>query len=144
MNRSGTICSWFLNGFGSCFLNGSRCDNPFSCEGCEIQCKRIFGKTRIESHHRDYTPSKKNEILTKSEVIKQIEIKKGDIIAHLFIPYFAFIAESVSDTINLAHEQIDEKFKSEHYNEELAEHWIFQNVHMFDSDGIYVIGIIRK
>ena len=40
--NAGEICDWFENGTCSCFLNGSRCDCPFSNRGCQIQCEKIF------------------------------------------------------------------------------------------------------
>ena len=66
MKRDGNLCKWYLSLEGCCFLNGSHCSNPFSVEGCNIQCRDIFHDESLD--HKDYEPSTIDNKFTKIEL----------------------------------------------------------------------------
>lgn len=141
--NDGKICDWFEQGISSCFLNGSRCDCPFSKRGCEIQCERIF-KMKPEGEGANRYKSDKelnpNKPLTKSDVFKRLKIMEGECIAEWFIPYSQIDAMMVapSDQIKYGVEMVQKKFDdSEFYLEFLR---IYHNVKIGNQVGIYIIG----
>ena len=145
MYREGNICTYFNNGYGICTANGSRCDSPFSCEGCKIQCERIFKKEFKKGETLEYKPTKDKIIISKSEAWKRIGIKKDDLIADYFIPYFDFdrFAVSPSVIIDDAYKTIDEKIKRAGFTTNNVQYRLYQNVGMLGQIGVYVIGVIR-
>lgn len=145
MYKEGKICSWFEDGRGSCFLNGSRCDCPFSNEGCNIQKRRIF-KDLTDDAHNDYKPGREyqNELTTRGQVWENIGIKKGDFIGDWFIPYEHMdLAEDPSLMIDEAWDGITKKFADAGYPNNFI-HRIFYNVKMLGTVGIYLIGFMRR
>lgn len=145
MYRDGNICVFFNNGFGSCSLNGSRCDNPFSCEGCKIQCEEIFKKEFEEGEASKYKPLEESKTITKNEVWKRIEIKKDDLIADWFMPYFEFDENPVSPStlIDYAYEMVERKLLDAGLPRIAAQFRLYQNVEMLNQTGVYVIGVVR-
>lgn len=142
--NNGEICDYFENGLGRCFLNGSRCDCPFSKKGCEIQCKRIFKKEPEGEGANRYTVNmhiSKDEKLRKVDVYNRVGIKKGMITADWFIPYSEFdISNAVSsDLIDHGIEEVKRKFDdSDYYLKHLR---IYYNVEIAGQIGVYIIGI---
>ena len=140
--NDGEICDWFENGTCSCFLNGSRCDCPFSNRGCQIQCEKIF-KEKPEgekaNRYKTETHINENKILTKRGVFKELRIKKGDAIADWFIPYSKLeMLTDPSEKITFGVDQVHRKFdESEFYLEDLL---IYHNVEIFGQVGVYIIG----
>ena len=141
--NDGKICDWFEQGISSCFLNGSRCDCPFSKRGCEIQCERIFKKEPEGEGANRYKSDKElnpNKPLTRSDVFKRLKIKEGEHIAEWFIPYSQIDAMMVapSDQIKYGVEMVQKKFDdSEFYLRFLR---IYHNVKIGNQVGIYIIG----
>lgn len=143
MYCDGKLCSWFENGLGACFLNGSRCDNPFSSEGCRIQCERIFKDPNFQKN--DYKPADIDEHYTNVEIMKRLCVGKKDKVADWFIPYSKFdtIGACPSEIINGAYEEIDKKFEAAGYCGHSAVNRIFHNVEFAGQMGIYVVGVLH-
>lgn len=144
--KSGNICTFYQNGFGSCFCNGSRCDSPFSEEGCRIQCKEIFKEDYDSLKGRRYKPRGKQELLTKTDIYKRIGIKKGDLVADYFIPYSEMeILIDQHSAIQSGFDIVKQKFANYYNNGRCPQvHYrIYQNMKLTDNVlGIYIIGII--
>lgn len=145
LHREGNMCVFFNNGFGCCCKNGSRCDNPFSNEGCKIQCERIFKKEFKEGGPLQYKPLEENNTMTKDEVWKRIGIKKGDLVADYFMPYIEFETNGVEPSIliDFVWDMVERKILNEGLPRIAAQFRLFQNVEMFDQAGMYVIGVVR-
>lgn len=138
----GVLCLFFDQGFGSCALNGSRCDCPFSKTGCEIQCERIFKeKPEGEKANRYKADAGGTKPLTKADVFKIAGIQKGMLIADWFIPYSRMdeVAVDPSDMIDHGIDMVKDKFDSAGYY--LRHLQIYHNVEMAGLFGIYIIGI---
>ena len=140
--KNGAICLFLEQGFSSCFLNGSRCDCPFSKKGCEIQCEEIF-KEKPEGVKADrYKPYiSDDKPLTKADVYKRVGILKGDVIADWFIPYSHMdeVPLAPSDVIDHGIDMVKEKLDSAGYRYRHLR--MYYNVEMDGQLGIYIIGI---
>ena len=143
--REGNICVLFNNGFGCCCTNGSRCDNPFSLEGCKTQCEQIFKKEFKEGGSLQYKPSEGNNTITKNEVWKRIGVKQGDLIADWFIPYFEFdeIQVSPSTFIDYAYDILERKILDAGLSRIATQFRLYQNVEILNQTGVYIIGVVR-
>lgn len=140
--NSGSLCLFFCQAFGSCSLNGSRCDCPFSKTGCEIQCERIFKeKPEGEIANRYIADAGDTKPLTKADVFKRAGIQKGMFIADCFIPY-SHMDESAgapSDVIDYGIDGVKGKLNSAGYH---CRHLlIYHNVETAGQLGIYIVGI---
>ena len=140
--NDGEICDWFENGTCSCFLNGSRCDCPFSNRGCQIQCEKIFKEKPEGEIANRYSSDKhinKKKILTKQDVFKRLEIKKGEAVGDWFIPYSKLeMLIDPSEEIKFGVDQVRRKFdESEFYLKHMR---IYHNVEIFGQVGVYIIG----
>lgn len=138
---NGSLCLFFNQGFGSCSLNGSRCDCPFSKTGCEIQCERLFKvATEGEIANRYKATTSDTKPLTRADVFKRIGIQKGMIIADWFIPYSLMkIAIVPSAVIDHGVDMAKEKFDSAGYH--YKDLRIYHNVEIMGQLGVYIIGI---
>lgn len=140
--NDGVLCLFLDQGFGSCSLNGSRCDCPFSKTGCEIQCERIF-KEKLEGEiaNRYKATASDTKPLTKADVFKRVDMRKGMIIADWFIPYSHMdeVAVAPSDVIDHGIDMVKGKFEMAGYHFRHLQ--IYHNVEMAGQLGIYVIGI---
>jgi len=140
--NDGVLCLFFNQGLGSCSLNSSRCDCPFSNTGCEIQCERIFKvKPEGEMANRYRVTASDAKPLTKADIFNMLGIQKGMIIADWFIPYSRMDAVDVAPSyvIDDGIDMVKEKFDSAgYYYNHLR---IYHNVEMVGLLGIYIIGI---
>ena len=144
MKREGNICIWYLTLEGRCFLNGSGCYSPFSCEGCDIQCRDIFYRNPPEKH-KHYEPSETDEKTTKSELWKVLRIKKNDIVAEMIIPYdeMEIFNADPSIIIHKAMEQVKEKISEAKMKMTFIR--AFHNVEILKGVyGVYVIGVSKQ
>lgn len=142
--NDGVLCLFFDQGFGSCSLNGSRCDCPFSKAGCEIQCKIIFKeKPEGVKANRYKATASDAKPLTKTDVFKRVGIQKGMLIADWFIPYSHMdeVAVAPSDMIDHGIDTVKEKFDSAGYHYRHLR--IYHNVEMAGQLGIYIIGVVK-
>lgn len=140
MKRDGNICKWHLLLGGCCFLNGSLCCNPFSIEGCDIQCRDIFKDQNVQ--HKHYEPDKDDRKLTKSDIWKLMKIKRGDMVGDWFVPYREMKTIGIDPEIEIYHaiKEVKDKFKRE--NIMINQLRIFHNVELFKEEyGVYIIGI---
>ena len=140
--NNGKVCDWFENGTSTCFLNGSRCDCPFSKRGCEIQCVKIFkeepkgegaSRYKIDANLGDGT------ILTKADVFRRLKIKKGEIVADWFIPYREL--ENATDPtimINYGKDMVRKKFDESAYQMRFIR--VYHNYILEGLLGVYIIG----
>lgn len=140
MYKKGNVCTWFLNGEGTCQLNGSLCANPFSDEGCKIQDDEIFHSKAAPRFKEDKNPLR---ILTKKDVFKKLDVK-GRLVADYFIPYSDIDMMNVTPSfiIKNAIDVVRDKYKKGDVCDQAydAALYIFQNVELFDGViGIYVI-----
>lgn len=137
----GKLCKYYENGQGSCFRNGSRCDNPFCEEGCKIQSVRIFKEKYGDLNFYEPTDGE-SETYTKVEAQKYVGIKKGMMIADWFMPYEEVSDDCPSDAIDFCYSQVRNKFEKEGY----IRPWMtmLQNVEMFGMKGMYFIGILQR
>lgn len=149
------ICLWFTDGEGTCFKNGSRCDYPFSDEGCKIQCEELNKLSKYPSKFKEsafhrYKPYDKDvPVRTITDIYKYLKIKKGDLIADYRIPFYLLHAFPYpSAAIDNAWEQIERKLKDAGLRQ--AQYttdgdWIFYNVELMDGvTGIYLISVRRE
>ena len=141
--NNGAICVFFDQGFSSCSLNGSRCDCPFSKKGCEIQCEKIFHEKpegEIANRYKANIIREDNIPLTKAEIFKRLNIKKGMMIADCFIPYNESdkVIAGLSVQIDYGIELIKEKLNNVGCN--LTHLRIYHNVKIIGEVGIYIIG----
>ena len=140
--NNGSLCLFFNQGFGSCALNGSRCDCPFSKMGCEMQCEKIFKeKPEEERANRYKATAGDTKPLTKADIFKRVGIQKGMIIADWFIPY-SLIESAVDPSAMIDHgiDMVKEKFDSAGYH--YRDLRIYHNVEIIEQLlGIYIIGI---
>lgn len=138
----GNPCTWFLNGKGTCYLNGSLCANPFSEEGCKIQDDEIFHNPTESRFEEGRIPLR---ILKKTDVLKNLDVK-GRLVADYFIPYSEIDAMNVTPSLIIqnAIDVVRDKHKKgdaccQAYDAEL---YIFQNVELIDGViGIYFIEV---
>ena len=138
----GNPCTWFLNGEGTCSLNGSLCANPFSEEGCKIQDDEIFHNPTEPRFKEGRIPLR---ILTKKDVFKKLNVK-GRLVADYFIPYSEIDMMNVSPSLIIknAIDVVRDKYKKGDFCDQAydAELYIFQNVELFRNIiGIYVIKV---
>lgn len=136
----GNPCTWFLNGEGTCQLNGSLCASPFSEEGCKIQDDEIFHRQTEPRFKADKNPLC---ILTKKDVFKKLDAK-GRSIADYFIPYSDIDAMKVASSLIIknAIDVVRDKYKKSDFYDQAYDTaiYIFQNYELFDGiTGIYVI-----
>ena len=140
--NDGKLCDWYEIGMSSCFLNGSRCDCPFSNRGCQIQCEKVFKAKPEGAKANRYSSEKhlnKQKILTKPDVFKRLEIKKGEAIADWFIPYSKLeMLSDPSDEITSGVDQVKRKFDESKFS--LQHLRIYHNVEIFGQVGVYIIG----
>lgn len=144
MKRDGNICANFLILEGCCFLNGAECCNPFSVEGCDIQCHDIFYRNP-PSEHKNYEQSKSDEKTTKSELWKALWIKKGDMVGEYIIPYDEIEMMNVDPNVIIheAKEQVKNKFFEA--DKIMTFIRVFHNVEILkDVYGVYVIGVSKQ
>ena len=136
----GNPCTWFLNGEGVCFLNGSYCMNPFSEEGCKIQDDEIFHEpTSLRFKESD----KPLGVITKGEIFSKLNVK-GRVVADYFIPYAEIEEMNVNPyvAIKYAIKTVREKYnKCNLLLQALdAKCYIFHNMELVDGViGIYII-----
>lgn len=135
-------CTWFLNGDGTCQLNGGLCANPFSEEGCKIQDAEIFHNQTEPRFKEDKYPL---PILTKKDVFKILDVK-GGLVADYFVSYSDIDAMTVTPSmiIKNAIAVVRDKYKKGDFCDQAydAEVHIFQNVELIDGvTGIYVIKV---
>lgn len=143
MYNNGVLCLFLDQGFGSCSLNGSRCDCPFGKTGCEIQCERIFKeKPEGEIANRYKATASGTKPLTKSDIFKRVGIQKGMLIADWFIPYSYIdeVACSPSDVIDHGIDMVKRKLGVAEYHH-YSPMRMYHNVEMAGQLGIYIIGI---
>lgn len=139
------ICKWYLELEGICFLNGSRCLNPFGIEGCEIQRDEIFkGRPMTINDTHSYVPCETDKKLKKTDVWKALEIKKGDDIAEWIIPYDQAIPfQSMRTAIHYAELAVEKKFNDAGIAKDFIR--VFHNVEVLpERYGTYVIGVHRQ
>ena len=144
MKREGNICKWYLTLEGRCFLNGSGCYSPFSCEGCDIQCRDIFYRNPPKEH-KNYEQNETDEKTTKSELWKVIGIKKNDLVAEWIIPYDEMETMNLDPSIMVheAMEQVKKKFSEA--ETEMTFIRAFHNVEILKGVyGVYVIGVSKQ
>lgn len=136
----GNPCTWFLNGEGTCQLNGSLCANPFSEEGCKIQDDEIFHSQTEPRFKEDKNPLR---ILTKKDVFEKLDVK-GRLVADYFIPYSDIDMMNVTPSLIIknAINVVRDKYKKGDFCGQAydATLYIYQNVEFSDGViGIYVI-----
>lgn len=138
----GNPCVWFLNGEGTCQLNGSLCASPFSEEGCKIQDAEIFHKPTEPRFKEDRNPL---PVLKKIDVFKKLDVK-GRLVADYFIPYSTIDTMRVTPSLIIknAIDVVRDKYKKGDLSDQSydAAVYIFQNVELLDGvTGIYVIEV---
>ena len=136
----GNPCTWFLNGEGTCQLNGSLCANPFSEDGCKIQDAEIFHKLTEPRFKEGKNPL---PILTQKDVFKKLDVK-GRLVADYFVSYSDIDAMTVTPSmiIKNAIAVVRDKYNKGDFCDQSydAALYIFQNVELLDGvTGIYVI-----
>ena len=138
----GNPCVWFLNGEGTCQLNGSLCANPFSEDGCKIQDDEIFHNPAEPRFKEGRMPLR---VLKTADVFKKLDVK-GRLVADYFIPYSDIDAMNVTPSLIIknAIDVVRDKYKKSDFCDQAydAELHIFQNVELIDGvTGIYVIKV---
>lgn len=144
MKRDGNLCKNYLNLEGCCFLNGSMCCNPFSVEGCDIQCREIFYRNP-PTEHKHYESSNTSEVTSKREIQNALGIKKNDTIGEWIIPYDEMESMNLDPCvmINEAKEQVKKKFSDAEVMMDFIR--VFHNVEILNGTyGVYVIGVSKN
>ena len=141
MKHDGNLCKNYLNLEGCCFLNGSECCNPFSVEGCDIQCRDIFYRNPPKEH-KHYEQSMTDGKTKKNKLWKTLGIKKNDMVGEWIIPYdeMEMMNADPSVMIHEAKEQVKNKFSEAEM--EMTFIRVFHNVEILKGVyGVYVIGV---
>ena len=140
MKRDGNLCKYYLNLEGCCFLNSSECCNPFSVEGCKIQCQNIFHENTEYKHYE----SGEDKKITRKEIWKALGIRSGDIVGEWIIPYGDIEPMIVSTDVIIYEAKENVKNKFVEADKTMSYIKVFHNVELFAGEcGIYVLGVGR-